>query len=101
MNAATKKPEVSLKGVAIGQCIPENLSYHLKKYTTQGDRAIVSQKTGVGFHTVDKLVQGSNTVTKSNQIAVMEIVKLTLIKIDNEINDAKISKRTLKSILKK
>ncbi len=87
------------KEIELGKLVPAHISCFLKRYLSSNERALVASQTGVGYHTVDKVVLGSNPVTKGNYPGLVAAIKLAIKKADDEINDAKVAKKKLKSIL--
>lgn len=95
-----KTKEPSLKGEKVGHPISAELSADLKKYLGAAERGLISVETGVGFHTVDKLIQGYNSITRSNMIAVLRAVEMAAEKSKQEADDSKKANKRLKLKIK-
>ena len=96
-----EKAVPGLKSEMIGNIINPDLKEAFRKYLTGDDKALISQETRVGFHTVDKLLAGANTLTENNCKAVSYAVEFTANKIGEEIEEAKTTRRRLLSKLSK
>jgi len=58
-----------------GKPISEELSNYLKSFTNSKDVVDASEKTGIGLSTAKQLRVRTNTLTKDNQIVIVELVK--------------------------
>lgn len=82
-----------------GKPISEQLSEYLKQYTTSNDRANVCQQTSIGTSTIRDLVYRNNNLSKSNYIAVVELMRIAVRNCTQKINDSKQAKRYFESEL--
>jgi len=92
MNMQSNEP---IRGEKLGQMISEELSDILQKYITKNDRAEIAAITGVGFHTVMKVITRGNTLSRNNSKAVVEMIKLAIVRCDESIIDAGLAKQKL------
>lgn len=90
---------MELKNEIFGCPISEDLSLHLKRYTTNKDWADVSVKTRVGTSTIRDVIYRNNALTKNNSKAIIELAMVALQNCKSEINDAETSIRELNEML--
>lgn len=89
-----------IKHETIGNIISSDLKEDFRKYLSGDDKALISQQTKVGYHTVDKVLSGANPLTENNSKALVPAVKFTLAKIEEEIKERQYARRKLKSLLR-
>lgn len=89
-----------LHNEVIGQVISQEVGDILRRYLNSNDKAAISSQTKVGFHTVDKLIQGANTLTIANCKALVAAVELAIGKTAKEAEEAKQAQLKMQSILK-
>lgn len=87
----------------IGQCLPDDIKYHLKKYVSPADYGFVAHQNKISLGTVDRIFRNNEPIPVSERSypAIEELIQIALERIENENADAKVSKKTLKAILGK
>lgn len=89
-----------LRNEVIGQVVSQEVGDILRRYLNSNDKAVISSQTKVGFHTVDKLIQGANPLTIANCKALVAAVELAIRKTAKDAEEAQQAKIKMKSILK-
>lgn len=81
----------------IGQCLPEDLKYHLKKYVSPADYGYVAHQNGISLGTVDRIFRNNDPIPVSERSypAIQDLIRIALTRIDDETQDAKVSKKRL------
>ena len=92
--------EVNIVNEKIGSPISEKLSLYLRHYTSKGDRADVSIKTGVGASTIRDVVYRNNNLTPDNSRAIYKLIEIGIQKGLESIQETNIAIAHLKSIIK-
>jgi hypothetical protein len=64
-----------LKKEDYGKPINEKLSITLRRNTTKDDFANVASNTGISFSTIRDVVYRTNSLTKSNSMAIKELIR--------------------------
>lgn len=101
MKTLEKGKEVpGLKKQMIGNIISSDLKETFRKYLSGDDKALISQQSKVGFHTVDKLLGGVNPLTENNCKALLPAVNIAINKTSEEIEEAMKARKKMKSLLK-
>ncbi|VAW11671.1 hypothetical protein MNBD_BACTEROID03-1714 [hydrothermal vent metagenome] len=59
-----------------GKPINEKLSITLRRNTTKDDFANVASNTGISFSTIRDVVYRTNSLTKSNSMAIKELIRI-------------------------
>ncbi len=65
-----------LKNEDYGKPINEKLSITLRRNTTKDDFANVASNTGISFSTIRDVVYRTNSLTKSNSMAIKELIRI-------------------------
>lgn len=92
--------KVNIKNEKIGSPISDQLSEYLRQYTSKGDRADVSIKTGVGASTIRDVVYRNNNLTEDNSRAIYRLINVAIHNGMNSIKETSIAVAHLKSIIK-
>lgn len=82
-----------------GKPISEQLSYYLRKYTGNHDRADVSVKTGVGTSTIRDVSYRNNALTEENSKAITELVRKAIENCQSNITESAEAVEVLKELL--
>ena len=82
-----------------GKPISEGLSRYIQKYTDKYDRADVSVKTKVGTSTIRDVVYRTNSLTKNNSKAILELMRISVINCTQRIEKAYKAKEELETML--
>jgi hypothetical protein len=102
MTAQAKK--IQTETIQIGQVLPDTIKYHIKKYVSPTDYGYVGYKHKVSAGTIDRVFRNTETgiipVSEKTYPAVMELAEMALNRIEAEVDDAKISRKTLTKLLK-
>ncbi len=65
-----------LKKEDYGKPINEKLSMTLRRNTTKDDFANVASTTGISFSTIRDVIYRTNSLTRSNSMAIKELVRI-------------------------
>jgi hypothetical protein len=101
---AGKKNKLKIKPMIgdpeqFGKPISEQLSEYLKEYTTTNDRADVCEQTSIGTSTLRDVVFRYNSLSKTNYIAVVELMRVAVRNCTQRIQSSKQAKRFFESEL--
>jgi len=95
-----QKTVPGIKSEVIGNLISSDLKEIFRKYLSGDDKAMISQQTRVGYHTVDKVLSGANPLTDNNSRTLIPAIKFAIEKLAVEMERAKAAQNKLGSMLK-
>lgn len=86
----------------IGQCLSDDLKYHLKKYVSPADYGFVAHQNGISLGTVDRIFRNNDPIPVSERSfpAIQKLIEIALARIEDETAEAKVSKRKLSSLIR-
>jgi hypothetical protein len=83
-----------------GKPISEMLSKYLLEFTDQTDRANVSQQTSISTSTIRDVVYRRNTLTETNYIGIVELMRIAVANCTQKIKTSKQAKSFIEIQLK-
>ncbi len=96
---------VEKEKIKVGEVLPETLRHHIKKYVSTTDYGYVAHLNKISQHSVDRLFRNElrdrTPVTENTLPAVIDLIELALLRLEEEKKGAQVSKRILKSLIKK